>query len=124
MTLCSADNAQPLGLCLLCGGHDEAVALGVDSDRLLKEGVDTLLGSILEMSRTEHRRSCDDDHVDTGVDDLLVGIETDEAILVSDYLVALLLKFVLKANETVFEGVSKGGDGDPVSCIKEVHYST
>ena len=124
VALGSADDAQSLGLGLLGGGHDEAVALSVDSDRLLKERVDTLLGGILEMGGTEHGRCSDHDHIHTRVDDLLVGVETDEAVLIGNNLVPLLLQLVFQAVEPVGEGVSKSGDGDSVSSVEKVHDST
>ena len=123
VALGTADNAQTLGLSLLGGCHDLTVALGVDSDRLLEERVHSLLGSIGEMGRTENRRSGDDDHVDTGIDDLLVGIETDEAVLVGNDLVPAL-ESLLDTVETVLEHIAESPDGDSVSSIEKVHDCT
>ena len=72
MTLRSCHHAQALGLCLTGGGYHRAASLRIHRYRLLEETVHAFLGGIFEMLRTENRRSGQDNHVYTGIDDFPV----------------------------------------------------
>ena len=124
VTLCTYDNAQTLCLCLLGGCHYGTIALGIDSDRLLEERVDAFLGGVLEHPGAEDRRCGEDDHVNTGIDDFLIGIETEEASLVGDVLSPIVLQLVAQREEPVAEDIAKCHHSDAVGSIEQVVYCT
>ena len=97
VTLRTVTTLRPLALGLLCRSHDHTVALGINGDRLLEERVNALLRSVLEVYGTEPREGrCDDNQINTRVDNLLVCIETYEAVLCGNLLVVVLLEVVAK----------------------------
>ena len=124
MTLCAHYNAQALCLCLLGCCHDRTVTLGVDGDRLLEERVDTLLGCILEVVGAEYWRSSADDHVNTRVDNLLVGVETDEAVLLWHFLTTFVDEAVANIVQTILKYIAKSNNLDIVGCIEQVDDGT
>ena len=120
VTLSADHNAQALCLSLLSCCHDGAIALGVDGDGLFEEGVHAFLRSVLEHLRAEDWGRGEDDHVDAGVDDLLVGIEADEAFVLWHFLSTLVDETVAHVVQAVFEDIAQGNDLDVVSSIQEV----
>ena len=123
VALCACHDRQSLGFGLLGGRHDGAVTLGVHGNGLLQEGVHALRGRVLEMHRTEDRRSRNDNHVHPGVNDTLVGVETEEASRIGYFDAALLGKFLPQVAESVGENISQGSDLDAVSGVQQVDDS-
>ena len=72
VTLRACHHAQSLGFCLTGGGYHRAASLRIHGDRFLKKRMHSFLGGIFEMLRTENRRSGQDNHVYTGIDDFPV----------------------------------------------------
>ena len=124
VALGSGHHAKPLGLSLFSRRHDQTIALGVHSDRLLKEGVNPLLGSVLEMRRTEDRRSGDNHHVHAGVYHLLVGLEADKTVILRNFLAPLVLQAVTEAVEAVSEHIAQSRHLDPVGGIQQILNGT
>ena len=75
------DDRQALRLRQLAALQHRADARGIDGDRLLGEDVLAGLDRGPEMQRPEVRRRAEQHHVDTAVDELLVGVEADEAVV-------------------------------------------
>ena len=86
--------------------------------------MDTFLSGVLEMGRTEHGRSGDNDHVNTRVDDVLVSVEADKAMIIRNFLLPFLFQLVLEVVKPVSESVSKSSDGDSVSGVEKVDDGT
>ncbi len=113
----AGDDAEVLLLGLLGGGEHLADAGAVDGDGLLGEDVLAGLDDGFEVLRAEARRG-GQDHQVAAVDDLLVGVEADEAAVVGD--VELLLDDVVvlesfaAALEAVLEDVAEGVELDVV----------
>ena len=124
VTLRTGNHAQTLSLGLLCRSHDHTVALGINRNRLLEERVNTLLGSVLEVYGTEYGRRRNDNHIDTRVDNLLVCIKADEAVLGGNILIVLLLEVLAQALETICEGVTQSRNLDAVSGSQKVDNGT
>ena len=72
------------------------------------------------MVRPEYRRSGVNDHIHTGVDDLLICIKADEAVLVGYFLAKFLRSHFPEAFEPVRENVAESGQLYSVSRIKQV----
>ena len=120
MTLCAGHDAKSLGLSLLGGRHDLTVTFRINGDRLLKEGVNPLLGSVLEVSRTEDRRSGDNHHVHAGVYHLLVGVEACEAVIFRNFLIPFGLEVFAKAGQAISKDIAQGRDLDSVGGIQQI----
>ena len=120
VALGSGHHAKPLGLSLFRRRHDQTVTFRINGDRLLKEGVNPLLGSVLEMRRTEDRRSGDNHHVHAGVYHLLVGLEACEAVIFRNFLAPLVLQAVTEAAEAVSEHIAQSRHLDPVGGIQQI----
>ena len=86
--------------------------------------MDTFLSGVLEMGRTEYGRSGDNDHVNTRVDDVLVSVEADKAMIIRNFLLPFFFQLVLEIVKPVRESVSKSGDGDSVSGVEKVDDGT
>ena len=65
----------------LHGFDERAVAGGVGGDGFFGEDVFVLLHRILHVQRAESRRRREDHEIDTAIDDLLVGVESDELVV-------------------------------------------
>ena len=76
------------------------------------------LNSIFEMIRPEYRRSGVNDHIHTRVDDLLICVKADEAVLVPNLLPDFLIRQFTEAFNPVGEHVSEGCEPDSVSSIE------
>ena len=124
VTLGSCHHAKSLGLSLFRRRHDQTIALGIHSDRLLKKRVNALLGGVLEVSRTEDRRSGDNHHVHTGINDLLVGIEACEAVIFRNFLIPFGLEVFAKAGQTISKDIAQGRDLDSVGGIQQILNGT
>ena len=124
MTLSTGDDTQVLGLCLLGRSHDGTITLRVYGNRFFQERVLALLGSILEMKRTEHRRSSQDNHVYTRINHLLVSIETYEAVFCRYFLIIFFLNIVANAFYTVGKYIAQSVHLDAIGCFEQVGYGT
>ena len=76
------------------------------------------LDSIFEMIRPEYRRSGVNNHIHTRVDDLLICVKADEAVLVRNFLPEFLSRHFTEAFKPVGEHVSEGCEPDSVSSIE------
>ena len=117
MTLCTGDDAQALGLCLLGCGHDGAISFGVYGNGFLQERVNALLSCILEMYGTEYGWGGDDDHIHAGVHHLLICIKSDEACLLGHFLLSVVLQTVAQVFQSVGEDISQGCHGNTIGSI-------
>ena len=80
----TGDDCQVFLLRQFAGGEHRAHTRSVDGHRLFDKGMLPLFDGILQMGRPEMRRRRQDDHIHTAVDDLLVGVETDEFVVAAD----------------------------------------
>ena len=107
---------EALLLRLLAQGHHPAGRRPIDGDRLLHEGIDSLLDGVGEVHPAEGRRGGQDHHVARleAVHGLLVAVEADElAILGHVDLVAVgLLQLVVAVVEPILEHVGHGHELD------------
>ena len=76
------------------------------------------LDSIFEMIRPEYRRSGVNNHIHTRVDDLLICVKADEAVLFRNFLSELLGSHLPEVLNLVRENVAKSGEPDSVSSIE------
>ena len=77
----AGDDGLVLLLGLAAGVDDRLHAGGVDGHGLLAEDVLAGLDGRLDVQRPEVRRRGQEHHVDVAVEDLLVGVEADEAVV-------------------------------------------
>ena len=94
----------------------------VERDRLLDEDVLAGVDGGLEHDGMEMRRAGDHHHVDVALDHLLVGVETDEAMLViDDHLLGIhLLQLLAAAGQVVGEDVGHGHQADVLAGVHGV----
>ncbi len=78
------DEAEVLLLGLFGGGHRHLHRRHVDAVRLFAEDVLAGVDGRLQVDGVEVRRGGDQHHVDAALDQLLVGVEADEAMIVVD----------------------------------------
>ena len=120
-TLGSGDHRQPLALGDLGGSQYLADSRPIGGDRLLHEDMLTRSHSRLEVDRSESGRRRQDHHVDTGVEQLLVGIKADEAALLGNIeAIPQPLEVVSTRVETVAEQIRHRGDLDSFGGVHAV----
>ena len=124
MTLSTCNDTQILGLCLLGSCHDGTITFCIDCNRFFQERVLTLLSCILKVKRTEYRRSSQNHHIYTRVDDLLVSIESDEAIFSRYFLMMFFLNILASTFYTVGKHVTQCMYFDTISRIEQIVNST
>src|SRR5262249_11460734 len=122
----AGDDAEVLLLRFLVGGQHLADAGRIDGDRLLGEEVLARLDDRLDVQGPEARRRGQHDQV-AAVDDLLIGVEPDEAAVVGDVELLLggagLLQPVAAGLQVVLEGVAQSVDLDVVAgagCLADI----
>ena len=108
----TGDDRQIAAFCFLAGGKDRPAARSVDRHGFLDEGVFVGVNRCPQMHGPEVRRRRQQHHIDAAIDDLLIGIKTDElplghhADLVPDGGAAAQLRQA--AGERFWEGVPHG----------------
>ncbi len=101
---------QVLLLRFFRGFQNAANAVGVGRDRLFHEHVLVGLDRGVEMDRAEAGRSCDDDHVDAGIDRFLISVEADESLVFRhvDAISVSFFQMIVTAFEPILERVGHG----------------
>ena len=75
---------------------------------------------ILEMYRTEYGRSCNNDNIDTAIDQLFVCIQTNETFVFRN-ITSFFFQLVGQSVYTFFECIGNGNDCHAVCSIPEIH---
>ena len=85
---------------------------------------DSLVSGVLEMNRAEYGRRGKYDHVDAGINHLLVGIESDIYMIVRDFYTPLFLQRLADPFDPVGKNVSESDHLDAVSSIQQIAQGT
>ncbi len=109
------DDAEVFLFGLFAGGDDSVDSRRVDGVRLLNEDVFAGVDGCLEIDRMEAAGAGDQHHVHPALDDLLIAVEADEAVVVVDgHLIRLgLLEPVAASPDLVFKDVGHGDELRP-----------
>ena len=122
MTLSTCNNTQILSLCLLGSCHNGTIAFCIDCNRFFQERMLTFLSRILEVKRTEYRRSGQNYHVYTRVNDLLVSIESDKAIFSRYFLIVLSLQIITKSFQTIGKNITQSMYFNTTRSIQQIFH--
>ena len=123
MTLCTCYNTKILSLSLFCSSHNRTIAYRVDTDRFFQETMFTFFNRILEMYRAEYGRRCNNDNINTAIDQLFVCIQTYETFVFRN-ITSFFFQLVGQSVHTFFECIGNGNDCHAVCCIQEVFCCT
>ena len=106
----STHHMKSLGLRVLCVLKDFADAWAIYCHRLFHEDMLLLIHRILEVFGTEVGRCGQDHDIDTGVDDLLEGIEADEPSFgIHLHLPTMAIhQIAVTRGQSIIEGISHG----------------
>ena len=119
VTLGAGHYSKTLCLRLLCGCHNDTVALCIHGDGFLEEAVNAFLDCILEVVGTKYGRGGDNHHIHTRIDHFLICIKAHEAVLGSQGL-SLVLHLLQERIGLVLECVAGGCNLDAVSGCQQV----